>query len=148
MLDYLSISARRPETRILAAISGLWMSRLIGFASKVGLFEAIAAGSAQARDIAAAKGLAEGPLARALEGLVHLGLARREGGVFSLTEDGRLMLPEASGGFQDLAALWRDLFDGAWAALLYATGSRFSPASDATPMPRGISTGPCAAFRN
>jgi hypothetical protein len=117
MPDYLSLSVRRPETRILAAISGLWMSRLMGFASKVGLFEAVAPGAVRASDIARAKGFAEDPLARALDGLVHLGLIERSGDCFSLTADGCLMLPGARGGFKDMAALWHDLFDGAWAEL-------------------------------
>lgn len=117
MRDYLSMSARRPETRILAAISGLWMSRLVGVASKFGLFEAIAARPLPASEIARAKGLSEDPLARVLEGLVHLGLVERQVAGFALTDDGCLMLPGARGGFKDMAALWHDLFDGAWAEL-------------------------------
>jgi len=117
MQDYFSLSARRPETRILAAISGLWMSRLVGVASKVGLFEVIAARPLPASEIAKAKGLSEDPLARVLEGLVHLGLVERQVAGFALTDDGRLMLPGARGGFKDMAALWHDLFDGAWAEL-------------------------------
>jgi hypothetical protein len=115
MQDYLSLSSRRPETRLLAAISGLWMSRLIGFAAKVDLFEAVGAGSGRVAEIAREKNLAEDSLFRALEGLVNLGLLRREGDCFSLTQDGRLMLPGARGGFRHMAALWRELFDGAWA---------------------------------
>lgn len=117
MSDYLTLSTRYPETRILAVISGLWMSRLVGFASKVGLFEALAPGAVRSQDIAHDKGLAEDPLDRALEGLVHLGLVRRNGDRFSLTADGRLMLPGACGGFNHMAALWCQLFDGAWAEL-------------------------------
>ena len=56
-----------------------------------------------------------GFLARALEGLAHLGLIEHHEGGFVLTEDGRLMLPGAIGGFGDMASLWHDLFDGAWA---------------------------------
>lgn len=117
MPDYLSMSARRPETRILAAISGLWMSRLVGFAAKAGLFEAIDSGLGRVAEIAKEKDLAEDPLARALEGLVHLGFLERNDDRYVLTDDGRLMLPGATGGFKDMAALWNELFDGAWAEL-------------------------------
>jgi hypothetical protein len=115
MRDYLSMSASRPETRVLAAISGMWMSRLIGFAVKTGMFEALAEGPAAAADLAASKQLAEGPLTRALEGLAHLGLLERVGERYALTADGRLLLPRAPGGFADMAVLWIELFDGAWA---------------------------------
>ena len=117
MSDYFTLSTRRPETRILAVISGLWMSRLVGVASKLGLFEAIAEGSGRVAEIATDKELAEDPLARALEGLAHLGLIERDDDRYVLTEDGRLMLPGAPGGFKDMAALWHDFFDGAWAEL-------------------------------
>ena len=58
MEDYLTQSVRRPETRILAMISGLWMSRLVGFASNAGLFEAISIGSKSVAEIAKEKCLA------------------------------------------------------------------------------------------
>ncbi|PTE06651.1 methyltransferase [Mesorhizobium helmanticense] len=115
MQNYLSQSARRPETRLLAAISGLWMSRLVGFAAKLGLFEAIAVGSGRVPEIARENNLAEDALLRAFEGLATLGLLRSNDGCFSLTEDGRLMLPGAHGGLNHMAALWHELFDGAWA---------------------------------
>ncbi len=115
MQAYLSMSASRPETRVLAAISGLWMSRLVGFAVKAGLFEALEERPGVVAELAAAKQLAAGPLARVLEGLVHLGLLERDGGRYALTADGRLLLPKSLGGFADMAVLWSELFDGAWA---------------------------------
>jgi hypothetical protein len=115
MRAYLSLSASRPEIRVLAAISGLWMSRLVGFAVKAGLFEALDEGLGVPAELAAAKQLAAGPLARALEGLAHLGLLERDGERYALTVDGRLLLPKALGGFADMAVLWSELFDGAWA---------------------------------
>lgn len=117
MQNYLSLSARRPETRLLAIISGLWMSRLVGVASKLALFELLSGGPMAAKEIAKAKGLADDPLARALEGLVHLGLLERHADGFALSDDGRLMLPGAQGGFKEMATLWRDLFDGAWSEI-------------------------------
>jgi hypothetical protein len=115
MLDYFALSGRRPETRVLAAISGLWMSHLVGVASRVGIFDALASGARRPDEIAREYGLAVDPLARALNGLAHLGLVRVEGLHFSLTEDGRLMLPNAVGGLRHMAALWHNLFSGAWA---------------------------------
>jgi hypothetical protein len=114
MTDYFAISAHRPETRILACISGLWTSRLVGFASAAGLFEALQGEGLTAAQLANQKGLHADALARALEGLVHLGLLDRRAGRFVLAEG---MEPLATGGLRDMAALWSLLFDGAWAEL-------------------------------
>ena len=117
MNSYYAVSARTAETRILASISGLWTSRLIGIAVKLRIFEAIDARGKTASEVAAERDLAAGPLCRVLDGLAHLGLLARREDRYFLTPDGELMLPDAAGGFCDMAALWFDLFDGAWAEL-------------------------------
>ena len=100
-----------------------------------------------------------GFLARALEGLAHLGLIEHHEGGFVLTEDGRLMLPGAIGGFGDMASLWHDLFDGAWAefettmriggqALPFVMVKRSSRGLVAMPSRHNNLWGRCAVFRS
>jgi hypothetical protein len=54
------MSAGRPETRVFEAISGLWMSRLVAFAVKSGLLEAVDSRADSVGELARAKGLSEG----------------------------------------------------------------------------------------
>ncbi len=117
MRDYLAVSTSRPQTRALAAISGLWMSRLVGFAAKTCLFDTVAACDGDPAEIARATGLAIDPLVRALEGLVHLGFLAKADERYALTDTGRLLCAGPDGGFRDMAVLWNDYFDGAWSEL-------------------------------
>jgi hypothetical protein len=116
MLDYLTMSVRRPETRLLAMISGLWMSRLVGFAVRHGIIKALAE-DRSAGEVAAATSFLPDVTERLLDGLAHLGLVERKGDAYALTDDGRLLLPGKPGGFAAMATLWSELFDGAWSAL-------------------------------
>jgi hypothetical protein len=117
MSGYLAMSAQRPETRLLAMISGVWMSRLVGFAVKEGIFSTLAEQEQDAASLASRLGFDPAVTVRLLDGLVHLGLVRVSQGSYSLTEDGILLAPDAEGGFSAMSRLWTELFDGAWAEL-------------------------------
>jgi len=114
---YLGMSAQRPETRLLAMISGVWMSRLVAFAVEEGVIAALAAGDRSAAGLAEELGFDAHITERLLDGLVHLGLLHVGRGVYGLTEDGALLAPNAETGFSAMSRLWSQLFDGAWAEL-------------------------------
>ena len=117
MQTYLSTSLQRPETRVLAMISGLWMSRLVAFAVRNGVFDELLERPCSAEDLAARKGLSSDVVRRLLLGLVHLGLLRHQGTAFALADDGRLLLQDSPTGFAAMTRLWSELFDGAWQTL-------------------------------
>jgi hypothetical protein len=117
MTGYLGMSAQRPETRLLAMISGVWMSRLVAFAVEEGVIATLARQPADAATLAGRLGFDPQVATRLLDGLVHLGLVQDRFGVYHLTEDGALLAPEAEGGFSAMSRLWSQLFDSAWGEL-------------------------------
>jgi len=111
------MSAQRPETRLLAMISGVWMSRLVAFAVEEGVITTLARQPCDAPTLAGRLGFDPQVTTRLLDGLVHLGLAQERVGIYLLTEDGLLLVPGAEGGFSAMSRLWSQLFDGAWGEL-------------------------------
>ena len=91
--------AKAPDRdAVLAMINAAWMCQAIGVACALGIPDRLAAGGARAERLAADLGVSADGLARLLHGLGTLGLVdATEGGMFSLTPDGRLLTSQAEG---------------------------------------------------
>jgi hypothetical protein len=103
---------------IFKTLSGHWRPRLIYFAVKLGIIEALLEGSLSGAELARRAGVKVDPLLRVLRGLVRLGILEEpETHRFALTEVGRSLRPGAPEGLASLAILAGEEHDLAWRSL-------------------------------
>jgi hypothetical protein len=107
-----------PRAHVMGLITACWTTPVIGVASRLGLFDALAAGPRADADLAAETGSHPGALRRLMRALAVLGLCRDLGnGKFELTEAGRLLRAGESGSVRGAALHWSDRLWGALSQL-------------------------------
>ena len=90
--------------RVASLITGFWPAQAINAAIRIGVPERLAQAPATAGGLAAATHAHPGSMYRLLRALVSIGIVDEgEGGVFTLTADGRSLLPDAPNSLRGMA---------------------------------------------
>jgi hypothetical protein len=104
--------------KMMQLLSNLWITRAIGTFVRLGIADAIEAGTEDYQAIAAARGLVADRVYRLLRALSTSGIvAETAPGRFTLTPLGRLLGSRASSSMRTAAVLLNDYFADMWAGL-------------------------------
>ncbi|GAA1285776.1 methyltransferase [Saccharothrix xinjiangensis] len=109
-------------------VTGAWRTRSVAAAAELGVADLIAGGSRTTAELAERTGTRPDKLRRVLAFLGALGVLRRDGDAWELTEAGALLRADADGSLRDLARIYGGLFYRSFSALehtLRTGGSAF-----------------------
>jgi hypothetical protein len=109
-----------PEVELLSHITGLWRSRAVYVAAKLGVADALRDGPRPVAEIAAAVGAHPGALHRLLRALASLGIFAERGGRFELTPMAEQLRSDRPGSLRAMALTVGGLPFQAWGEALHS----------------------------
>lgn len=128
--EYYSRSSESPQLKILSMISAVWVSKIIYFGVKKGIFDRLGESASTLAELSECVTIREVILDRILQGYVHLDLLERCGdNTYKLTKLGRLLSQNEENNFHHMALLWGEEFYAAWGKGLEALDTN-KPAFD------------------
>ncbi|WP_367128106.1 methyltransferase [Saccharothrix sp. HUAS TT1] len=101
-------------------MTGAWRTRSVALAAELGLADLLATGPLDTAALAERTGSREDKLRRVLAYLAALGVFRRDGEQWSLTEVGAMLRDDAAGSLRDLARIYGGLFYRSFSGLEHA----------------------------
>jgi hypothetical protein len=115
-----SIARLPPEVELLSHITGLWRSRAVYVAAKLGVADVLGDGPRPVAEIAAAVGAHPGALHRLLRALASLGVFAERGGRWELTPMAEALRSDRPGSLRAMALAVGGLPYRAWGEALHS----------------------------
>lgn len=100
----------RPRRAMLDLMTGAWRTRAVAAAAELGVADLLADGPRGTAELADRTGTLEDKLRRLLAYLAALGVFRRDGDEWSLTDVGAMLRSDIAGSQRDLARIYGGLF--------------------------------------
>ncbi|MEU4746989.1 methyltransferase, partial [Actinosynnema sp. NPDC023658] len=110
----------QPRRSMLDLMTGAWRTRAVAAAAELGLADLLSDGPLDTAELAGRTGSRPDKLRRVLAYLAALGVFRRDGEQWSLTEVGALLRTDAAGSQRDLARIYGGLFYRSFSGLEHA----------------------------
>ncbi|NUS65924.1 MAG: methyltransferase [Saccharothrix sp.] len=110
----------QPRRSMLDLMTGAWRTRAVAAVAELGIADLLADGPLDTADLAARTASRPDKLRRVLAYLAALGVFRRDGEQWSLTEVGTLLRRDVAGSQRDLARIYGGLFYRSFSGLEHA----------------------------
>ncbi|MCE6997460.1 acetylserotonin O-methyltransferase [Saccharothrix sp. S26] len=110
----------QPRRTMLDLMTGAWRTRAVAAAAELGIADLLADGPRDTADLAARTGTRPDKLRRVLAYLAGLGVLRRDGERWALTEAGTMLRGDVAGSQRDLARIYGGLFYRSFSGLEHA----------------------------